>query len=92
MFVLVCFDVSDDRDRYRLVKVLKGFGERVQKSVFECAKLTESQFLRLQSQLDAVIDHTTDSVRYYHLCERCLDKVEWSGMGEGPVEGSFRVV
>ena len=84
--------MSDDRDRYRVVKVLKGFGERVQKSVFECSKLTESQFLRMKGQLDDLIDHTTDTVRYYPLCERCLDKVEWSGTGESPVEGAFRVV
>ena len=41
MFFLVCFDISDDRIRYRTVKVLKGFGKRVQKSVFECGGLGE---------------------------------------------------
>ena len=92
MFVLICFDVSDDRDRYRVVKLLKGVGERVQKSVFECASLTEPHFLKLKDRLESLIDHRTDSVRYYPLCERCLDKVEWSGLGEAPVEGSFRVV
>ena len=39
--VLVCFDVhgitrADQRRRARVSKILEGYGERVQKSVFEC--------------------------------------------------------
>jgi CRISPR-associated protein Cas2 len=33
---VVTYDISDDRERYRIDKVLKGYGFRVQKSVFEC--------------------------------------------------------
>jgi len=32
----VCYDLSDDRERRRVDKLLTGFGFRVQKSVFEC--------------------------------------------------------
>ena len=45
MFVLVCFDIVDDRVRYRVVKTLKGYGIRGQKSVFECGNITEYKFI-----------------------------------------------
>ncbi len=32
----VVYDITDDLERARIDKVLKGFGFRVQKSVFEC--------------------------------------------------------
>lgn len=32
----VCYDITDDRERARVDKTLKGYGLRVQKSVFEC--------------------------------------------------------
>ena len=91
MFYLVCFDISDDRIRYRAVKVLKENGVRVQKSVFECATLTEEQFLKLKRRLDDLIDHTQDTVRYYYLCRQCLPKVEFTGTGERPIVVAFKI-
>lgn len=92
MFFLVCFDISDDRVRYRVVKVLKGYGERVQKSVFECGDLTEERFLKMKSSIEELIDHGDDSVRYYLLCKGCLRRVEYSGIGVLPDTETFRVV
>lgn len=92
MFFLVCFDISDDRIRYRAVKVLKGFGKRVQKSVFECGGLSEERFLKMKHALDDLIDHETDSVRYYRLCRVCLPKIEYSGIGQVTDNEVFRVV
>ncbi len=92
MFILVCFDIVDDRVRYRAVKVLKQFGVRVQKSVFECAQLTDHQFILLVQRLADLIDHTQDTVRYYTLCRGCLRKVEFSGIGEEPQQDRFKVI
>ncbi|QCQ23215.1 CRISPR-associated endonuclease Cas2 [Desulfoglaeba alkanexedens] len=92
MFYVVAFDISDDRTRYRAVKVLKAFGYRVQKSVFECPDLTEKRFLRLKDRLEALIDFTTDSVRYYRQCRACLDDCEVSGLGELPEVKDYKVV
>lgn len=92
MFILVCFDIVDDRVRYRAVKVLKQFGVRVQKSVFECAQLTDRQFIQMVQKLAELIDHTQDTVRYYLLCRDCLRKVEFSGIGTGPQQDRFKVV
>ncbi|NLX19033.1 MAG: CRISPR-associated endonuclease Cas2 [Desulfobulbus sp.] len=92
MVYLICFDISDDRVRYRAVKLLKGLGRRVQKSVFECTDLSEHQLLVLQNRMDALIDHGSDSVRYYRLCKACVQEVEWTGQGEKPGQERFMVV
>lgn len=84
MFYVVCFDISDDRTRYRVAKVLKGYGYRVQKSVFECPRLTEKKLLTLMDRLDRLIDHTTDTVRFYRQCETCLQSFEHLGLGQAP--------
>ena len=41
--VLVIYDIIDNKRRTRLVKILEGFGFRVQKSAFE-ARLSERQY------------------------------------------------
>jgi CRISPR-associated protein Cas2 len=92
MFYIICYDISDNRDRYRVVKSLKGFGTRVQKSVFECPDLTEKQLLDLKAKLETLIDHGVDSVHYFRLCRDCIREVEWSGVGEKPGDEVFRVV
>ncbi len=92
MFMVICFDISDDRIRYRVAKVLKGVGYRVQKSVFECPSVTEKQFLKLQERFEALIDHEQDSVRYYILCGNCVKAVEWTGPGDRPQTEKFRTV
>ena len=92
MFVVVCFDIVDDKIRYRAVKILKAYGYRVQKSVFECPALTEEQFVKMKLRLEDTVDHTEDTVRYYMVCKACLDKMEFSGIGEPPDTSAFRVV
>ncbi len=92
MFYLVCFDIVDDRVRYKAVKLLKGYGVRVQKSVFECADMTEHKFLKLKSGLEDIIDHTEDTVRYYFLCKSCVNSIEYSGIGSAPVTDNFYVL
>lgn len=91
MFYLICFDITDDAVRNRVVKVLKGRGYRVQKSVFESPDLTEKQFLKLKDRLEGLIDMTTDSVRYYRQCRGCLKDFEFSGTGAPPELERYKV-
>jgi CRISPR-associated protein Cas2 len=92
MFVLVCFDITDNRVRYRVVKAIKSYGVRVQKSVFECANLSEESFLKMKNRLEDLIDHGEDSVRYYQLCRGCVRRIEYSGVGQMPETENFMVV
>ena len=92
MFCVVCFDIVDDRARARAAKVLKEYGRRVQKSVFECSLLTEEKFLKLKGRLEDLIDSSEDTVRYYFVCKACLDRMEFSGIGDPPDTERYRVV
>lgn len=92
MFCLVCFDIVDDPTRNRVGKILKEYGERVQKSVFECSDLSEERFLKLKQRLEDCIDSSEDTVRYYFICQGCLKKVEYSGIGLPPQTADYKVV
>ena len=77
---IVCFDIVSDRIRYRVVKCLKTYGQRVQKSVFECM-LNDKQYLEMKSALDKLIKPDEDSIRYYLLCKNCARNIAISGLG-----------
>ena len=75
MFIVIAYDISDNKRRTRLHKALKHFGFAVQESVFEC-HLTSGQLSRLKALLDALIDPQLDHVRLYYLCEACQRRNE----------------
>ena len=91
MLVVVSYDIPDDRRRLRLAKVLEGYGERVQYSVFEC-NLTARQYDELRKEVVEVINNREDSVRVYHLCRACRESVEVIGCGEVAQEERFFIV
>jgi len=80
MFVVVSYDVVDDKKRARLARLLLDYGRRVQKSVFECL-VDEKQFLEMKFRVERGVDLAADSVRYYILCQRCVNAVQISGWG-----------
>jgi len=80
MLLLVSYDITDDKRRTKVAKILEDFGERVQFSVFEC-ELTESQRKQLQKRLKRYVTDQ-DSIRYYLLCAACRLKIEIFGKGE----------
>lgn len=73
MNVLICYDVSTETaaGRRRLRKVAQAcqnYGQRVQKSVFECS-VNEAQFEEVVRRLLEIIEKTEDSLRVYRLIE-----------------------
>ena len=68
MLWVVCYDVVNDRRRYRIMKTLTGYGDRVQYSVFEC-ELTEKRLGRLTLTLQKLVNDQEDSIRFYPLNE-----------------------
>jgi CRISPR-associated protein Cas2 len=81
MLILVSYDVPDDRRRTRLAHALKDFGERVQRSVFEC-RLTAKQLEGLRGRVQALILPEEDSLRIYALCRECQGRLESLGTGK----------
>ena len=83
-FYVIAYDISDDRRRTKVHKVLSGFGQWTQYSLFECF-LTSKERILLRDKLDRVLEPEEDSVRFYPLCEGCLGKVKTVG-GPKPEE------
>ena len=91
MYIVVSWAIEDDKRRGRIHHILKGFGQWMQYSVFEC-DLTRAQYLVLRHRLDDYIKKADgDSVRFYFLCEDCQKKVERIG-GEMPNQGGTVIV
>jgi CRISPR-associated protein Cas2 len=84
MFLVISYDIPDDRRRNQVHKILKSYGQWMQFSVFEC-ELTETQYAKLRSRLEKVISPKQDSIRFYTLCACCQKKVERIG-GEQPID------
>lgn len=63
---LVVYDISNNKRRYRMHKMLKSFGIRVQRSAFECV-LDESKHLTLMKKIVPIINQTEDLLRIYRL-------------------------
>ena len=74
MFVVVSYDIEDNKRRSKVCNELKNYGEHVQYSVFEC-DISQIQIKKLQTDLKKIINQRQDSIRYYFLCQKCLDKL-----------------
>ncbi len=81
MKYVVTYDIVCDKTREKVADCMKDFGDRVQLSVFE-ADLEASQYRKMVSRLERLIDKEADSVRIYPLCAACLDKAAILGRGE----------
>ncbi|MGD1875102.1 MAG: CRISPR-associated endonuclease Cas2 [Mastigocoleus sp.] len=82
MFIVISYDIPEDKRRTKIHKILKSYGQWVQYSVFEC-QLTETQYAKLRSRLCKLIKPDMDSIHFYVLCACCFGKVERIG-GEKP--------
>ena len=65
VFVLVIYDIVDNKKRQKLAKLLLGYGFRVQKSAFE-AQISTSKYETLLKKLQ-VFGTEEDSVRVYKI-------------------------
>ncbi len=77
---MISYDIVDDKKRLQIAKLMKNYGERVQKSVFEC-RLDDRRFLKLKLEIEKIIDWEEDSVRFYTLCAGCVKNINISGIG-----------
>ncbi len=84
MWIVVAYDVSTDtkpgrRRLRRVAQVCTNYGQRVQKSVFEC-QVNEMKFEELRRKLLKEIKKEEDNLRLYRLTEPRDDHVETYGM------------
>jgi CRISPR-associated protein Cas2 len=80
VYLIVCYDIVQDRRRNRILRKLRGYLTRVQKSVFE-GELADDRLEPLRRMLLEEIDPVEDTVRIFHLCSRCIPATEVLGVG-----------
>ncbi|GFP21254.1 CRISPR-associated protein Cas2 [Candidatus Hakubella thermalkaliphila] len=94
MLVLITYDVRTDsgegqRRLRKVAKVCENYGQRVQKSVFECL-VDPKQWVRIRNKLIEEIKTDEDSLRFYFLGKNWKLRVEHVGVKtaydpEGPL-------
>ena len=66
VYILVIYDIVNNKCRTDFAKKMNGYGFRVQKSAFE-AMITESLYRKLIDEIPRMIDKELDSVRVYKI-------------------------
>ena len=79
MFYAVAYDITNDRRRNAVAKILLDFGTRIQYSLFEC-NTDRRAYLRLHYRLMEAINLQEDSVTFYYLCRSCEKGIERIGV------------
>lgn len=75
MRILVSYDITNDKRRRKVAKIMEGHGYRVQYSVFEC-DLDAQKLARLQQRLRPLVkEDLLESIRFYPLSVDCAERV-----------------
>ena len=78
MLYVIAYDIPNDKRRTKIHKMLCGFGDWTQYSLFECF-LDAKELVRLRAKLQDLVNPREDSVRLYPLCTDCKGSVETIG-------------
>jgi CRISPR-associated protein Cas2 len=70
---LICYDVRNPRRLYRVAKILEGYGERIQYSIFRC-HLSEKEEGELRWKLGRVLADE-DDLLVLSLCDACVARM-----------------
>ena len=87
-FQIIAYDIVKTRKRNKVAEILKDYGIRIQKSVFEC-RLNDVDLNRLTQKLSEAIDKKTDSILIYYLCEACVKQMHFLGVQPVSLEKDF---
>lgn len=92
MRTLVSYDISDDKRRRKVCKIMEGYGYRVQYSVFEC-ELDDKKLKELWARLKPLVSKRgEESIRFYPLHSECADNVRVLGSDMARFLGHTQVV
>ena len=79
LLYIVVYDITCDKRRNKISKLLKGYGRRVQYSVFECV-LSIAKYRELQQKLESKLNLAEDNVRFYPLSQHTVNGIERWGI------------
>lgn len=90
-FYLVVYDITNNKRRNRVHKLLLGYGTPVQYSVFECL-ITTDEKKELEKKIRKRIKPQLDHVRFYRICGACQKEISIMGRSEVTEDKSSFVV
>ncbi|WNZ25454.1 CRISPR-associated endonuclease Cas2 [Leptolyngbya sp. NK1-12] len=73
-YYLICYDIRDPKRWRRVFKLLKGYGESLQYSIFRC-RLTTRDREKLRWELEKILKEE-DSLLIAGLCDRCVQRIQ----------------
>jgi CRISPR-associated protein Cas2 len=76
-FVLIVYDIPNDKRRTKLHNLLLDYGTPVQYSAFECI-LDAKNLSKLKKAAGRIVRKRKDNLRYYYLCADCANRIESS--------------
>ena len=80
MNMVVAYDIAEPRRLNKVARVLKDYGTRVQKSIFEVT-VDARVFTEMKGRIEEEIEASEDGVKYFPLCEKCAGTLEIIGQG-----------
>lgn len=80
MNMIVAYDIADPKRISQVARILKDYGVRVQKSIFE-VDAKGGVFAAMKERVEQVIVPEEDGVKYFPLCRKCAGTVEIIGQG-----------
>lgn len=92
-FYIVCYDIGDPKRWRRVFRLMHGFGEWLQLSVFQC-RLSRKRHAELVALLDGMLHHEADHVVLLDLgpAEGVIPRVISLGRDFKPVEREAVIV
>ncbi len=88
---LICYDVRNPRRLQKVYKIMRGYGDHIQLSVFRCV-LTAQRYEELRARLLETIKPSEDQVLFFPL-GRASSKRAWKVQALGqPLQGPERHV
>jgi CRISPR-associated protein Cas2 len=91
-FLVISYDVPNDRRRLKLAKLLLDHGaQRVQRSVFE-GYFAPRPLARLEAKLQELCVVEEDSIRVYYLCGGCQPRVQYWGQAAPTDEPGLLII
>lgn len=70
MRYMIAYDISSDDARARVAAKVSAWGDRIQKSVFECT-LDQKELEELLVDIESLVNPLKDSVHVVPLCASC---------------------
>jgi len=83
MNMIVAYDIANPRRLQRVAKLMKDYGLRVQKSVFE-VETTPPLFREMRRRIEKELVFDEDGGKYFPLCQGCAEVFFAAGVGSDP--------